>query len=97
MSKKVKEIFIKEGLSIEVQHGMISTDFLDVTLNLEKNEYRPYRKPNDFPLYIDTQSNHPPMIIKQIPAMITKRISSLSSNQQVFNEEKSIYVKAHSF
>ena len=48
MSKKVKE-----GLSIEVQHGMISTDFLDVTLNLEKNEYRPYRKPNDFPLYID--------------------------------------------
>ena len=26
--------------------------------------------------------------------MITKRISSLSSNQQVFNEEKSIYVKA---
>ena len=51
-------------------------------------------KPNDFPLYIDVQSNHPPSITKQIPNMIAKRISNLSSNEKILQEEKAINVKA---
>ena len=39
---------------------MVETDFLDVTLNLETFEYKPYRKPGDTPLYIHVHSNHPP-------------------------------------
>ena len=69
--------------------GLVST-----FISLEKNEYRPFRKPNDFPVYIDAKSNHPPAIIKQIPSMINQRLSNLSSNQKIFDEEKSLYVMA---
>ena len=58
------KIFKKEDLSITVEHGIRSTGFLDVRLSLQKNEYRPDRKPNDPPVYIDAYSNHPPVIIK---------------------------------
>ena len=57
--KKVQQAFLEEGLEITCEKGMTSTDFLDVRLNLETNEYRPYRKPNDHPVYIDVRSNHP--------------------------------------
>ena len=92
--KKVHQAFLEEELEITCEKGMTSTDFLDVRLNLETDEYRPYRKPNDHPVYIDVRSNHPPNIIKQIPQMIEKRLTNLSSNERVFEEEKAIYVKA---
>ena len=92
--KKVHQAFLDEELEITCEKGMTSTDFLDVRLNLETNEYRPYRKPNDHPVYIDARSNHPPNVIKQIPQMIEKRLTNLSSNERVFDEEKAIYVKA---
>ena len=60
LSQKVHDLLRKEDLSIKVEHYITRTDFLDVKLSLEKNKYRPYRKPNDFPMYIDAQSNHPP-------------------------------------
>ena len=34
--------------------------FLDVTFKLSNGTYYPYRKPNDHPLYINVESNHPP-------------------------------------
>ena len=68
--------------------------FLDVRLDLEKNEFRPFRKENDYPVFINAQSNHPPKIIKQINPMINHRLSSHSSNENVFNKEKPIYVNA---
>ena len=63
------------------------TDFLDVNMDLTSGKYWPFRKQNSELLYINTKSNHPPNIIKHIPAAITHRIASLSCN----NEE---YVKA---
>ena len=33
--------------------------FLDIELDLENGTYRPYIKPNDAPLYVHRQSNHP--------------------------------------
>ena len=92
--QKVVEIFKKEDLNITAEHGMTCTDFLDVKLDLEKDEFRPYRKPNDFPVYIDVQSNHPPTITKQAWKNVNKRLSTLSSNQRVFDEEKPLYEKA---
>ena len=94
LKQKVTQIFKKEGLDITVDHGMKCTDFLDVKLDLEKEEFRPFRKPNDSPVYIDVKSNHPPTIIKQIPKMINKRLSNLSSNEKIFNEEKEFYETA---
>ena len=48
------------------------------------NTYRPYKKPNDNAMYINVNSNHPPSIIKQIPVSINRRLSNLSSNEEVF-------------
>ena len=52
---------------------------------------RPYRKPNKDTRYIHTKSNHPPCILKQIPAAISKRISTNSSNKQIFQNASPCY------
>ena len=66
-------------------------NFLDVQLNLEKGIYKPYTKPNDKPCYVHNQSNHPPGIIKNIPKSINKRLSRISANKEVFDEESKVY------
>ena len=69
-------------------------DYLDVTLNLNDGSYRPYCKPNNKTTYIHKESNHPPNIIKQIPIAIEKRISDLSSSEQIFEQAKGYYEKS---
>ena len=66
-------------------------DYLDIRLNLTNGTYEPYRKPNNEPLYIDRNSNHPPVILKQLPLSINKRLSELAYNETVFNKNKDIY------
>ena len=61
------------GLSITIQCNLKSVDFLDVTFDLYNNLYKPYREPNDNPIYINKQSNHPPNVLKQLPKSIAKR------------------------
>ena len=87
-------IFHHVGLKItaEVKHHTVN--FLDVTLNLSDGTYMPYRKPNNEPLYIDSHSNHPPAIVKQLPLSVNRRISSLSSDQQSFNSAAPFYENA---
>ena len=61
-------------------------DFLDVTLNLNDGTFKPFIKPNDFPLYVNSNSNHPPSILKNIPKSVNRRLSKISSNEQVFKD-----------
>ena len=86
----VKEI----GFKMEIETNLKIVNFLDVTFNLANSSYRPYRKPNDNLLYIHTSSNHPPQIIKHLPDSTEERLSSNSSNEQVFNSAKPEYEKA---
>ena len=69
-------------------------DFLDVTFNLLDGTYKPYKKRNDHLLYVNTSSNHPPQVIKQLPISISNRLSNNSSNKQVFDMSKGEYEKA---
>ena len=48
-------------------------------------------RPNNLPQYINITSNHPPNIIKQLPASINRRISDNSCNEHEFNKAKPIY------
>ena len=48
------------------------------------NAYRPYKKPSDNPMQINVNSNHPPSIIRQMPSSINRRLSNLSSDEEVF-------------
>ena len=73
-----------------IKCSMLSTNlkicnFLDVTLNLTDGTYYPYRKPDNETLYIDSNSNHPPTIIKHPPVALGRRISDISSSKKLFN------------
>ena len=94
LRKNITKLFNDNNLKITVETNLTSTDFLDVTLDLERDRYYPYRKPNDEPLYIHYQSNHPPSIIRQLPNMISKRVSDLSSSKELFDKYKEPYNKA---
>jgi len=56
--------------------------------------YSPYMKPNNTPLYVHKESNHPPSIIKNIPESINKRLSNISSNENIFNDATPVYQEA---
>ena len=92
--KDLEEIFKKYGLRITVETALVKTDFLDVVLDLSTGAFWPYRKPNDTPLYVNAQSNHPPQVIKNLPKMIGKRLSSISCNQERFDQAKPEYQEA---
>ena len=63
-----------------------STDFLDAQFDLPTDRYFPYKKPNDTPMYVHKQSNHPANILKEIPKMTAKRLSKLSCNEEEFKK-----------
>ena len=55
-------------------------------MDLKNNAYKPFIKPNTNTKYVSTQSNHPPAIIANIPDAICKRLSSVSSSKEMFEE-----------
>ena len=94
INKDVIALFKSEGLSITIDTNLIETDFLVVSFNLGMDKLFPYRKPSNTPLYIYSESNHPPSIIKQLPSMTNKHISNLSCNEHEFNKGKPLYESA---
>ena len=90
--KDIIALFKSEGLSITIDTNLIETDFLDVSFNLEMEKFSPYRQSKNNPLYIHSQSNHPPSITKQLSSMTNRRISNLSCNENEFNKAKPLYV-----
>ena len=94
IKKDFQKIFRKNDLNIVIKCNLNIVDYLDVTLNLLNNTYKSFSKPNNEINYIHKESNHPPSIIKQIPFSIESRVSSLSSNEKIFNESTPIYQEA---
>ena len=74
------------GLKLEIKCNLKKVDYLDIKFDLNTGSYRSYRKPNNDTRYINAKSNHPPSILKQIPAAISKQISINSSNKQIFQK-----------
>ena len=92
--KQIIKIFQDYDLKITVQTNLKVVDFLDATLDLNTGTHQPYRKPNDEPTYINCLSNHPPSILRNIPPSIDRRISNLSSNEEIFEKSTHIYQEA---
>ena len=92
--KNIIELFKEEGLTITISMNLQIADFLDATFDISRGLYYPFRKPDNKPLYINRDSNHPPTVLKEIPNMINQRLSSLSCNEEVFNRSKLPYEKA---
>ena len=92
--KDLINIFKDCGLSITCETNLKIVNFLDIQLNLENNTIRPYMKPSNNPVYINKHSNHPPNILQKLPKSISRRISDISSNENIFKDSITIYENA---
>ena len=91
LRKRVFQIFKSLGLKVTIEANMNTTDFLDIVFNLGDGSYKPFRKENQTPMYVHCKSNHPPNIKKQLPSMISERLSNLSCSKSVFENESEVY------
>ena len=80
LKKNVAKTFKDCGLNITIEANFHTVNYLDVTFDLQKNTYLPYRKTDNLPVYINNCSNQPPTVIKQLRKSIRKRLSDLPSN-----------------
>ena len=94
MRKNIIALFKNERLSITIETNLFETDFLGVTFNLVTGKFFPFRKPNNQLLYINAKSNHPPNILRDLPNMISKRLSDLPCNVEEYEKAKPVYETA---
>ena len=94
IKKEICKVFSNNGLKITIEANKKIVNFLDVTLNLTKGSYEPYAKPNNIPLYVHRESNHPHSILKNIPLAINKRLSEISSDKESFDKAAPTYQQA---
>ena len=92
--KEIIKLFKENELDITIDTGLKNVDFLDVTFNLNTETYRPYKKPNSKLLYVNKDSNHPPTVLKQIRNSVNQRLSTISSNEEIFDASKREYESA---
>ena len=94
IKKKICAIFKSLGLSITIDANKKVVDFLDITMNLENDTYKPFIKPNDNPLYVHRESSHPQNVLENIPAAVNRRLSAISSNEEMFWTAAPLYQEA---
>lgn len=88
LRKGVIGIFHNKRLKITVDTNLSTTDILDVTLDPFHGKYYAYRKPDNRPRNENANSNNPKTILKQLPTMVNKRLSSLSIDEDEFDKTK---------
>ena len=91
LKKNIVKTFKDYGLNITIEANLQRVSYLDITFDLRKYTYLPNRKTDNPPVYINSCSNHPPTVIKQLPKSISKRLSDLSSNEKIFEKTKPAY------
>ena len=94
IQKKIIRAFKLLGFKIEISSNNKIVNFLDVTLDLSINVYKPFIKMNQSPSYINVNSNHPKAIIKQVPKAVNLRIRNLSANEEIFRKGSKMYIDA---
>ena len=94
ITKDLHHLFKENGMKISVEQVGKTVNILDVTISSETGTYRPFRKPNSSTTYVNKSSNHPKSILNNIPGMIARRLSSISSSEKEFNEAKGMYQHA---
>ena len=74
LRKSITKVFQQHNLKVTIELSTQRVDFLDITMDLEKDEYLPFRKENTKNIYMNFNSNHPYLIKKEIAPMIQKRL-----------------------
>ena len=93
---KMKKIIIKmfKRLDSNLKTNLKKVEFLHIMSNLINGLYAPCKKSNDNLLYINTSSDQPPQIIKQLVNSINKRLCENLANERVFTTVKAVYENA---
>ena len=94
LKKKICKVFEKNKLRVTIEANAKVVNFLDITLDLSANIFKPYMKENDIPIYVNKASNHPPNVLANIPLGINKRLSRISANEEIFNNAAPPYQEA---
>ena len=94
IKKKLCTIFKKNCLRITIEVNKPTVNFLDVTLDLKNGTHRPFSKPGNIPLYVNSKSNHPPRILQNIPKSINKRLFEISFDKESFEQAAPLYQHA---
>ena len=94
IKKQICNVFKNNNLKITIEANEKVINFLEVTLDMNTEKFKPYAKPTNTLLYVHSKSNHPPSIIKNIPESINRRLSEISSDAGVFEEAAKPYQEA---
>ena len=94
LKKKLFSMYKREGLKITAEANLKTVQFLDVTFDLNDGSFKPFIKPNSQLKYVAKESNHPPLILKNIPEAVNQRLERISSCRETFEDEISVYQRA---
>ena len=86
-------VFSNNQLQITIEANKKVVNFLDVTLDLNKQSYGPFIKPNNKPLYVHRESN-PPLTLKNILLAVNRRLNEISSCKESFEEAAPVFQEA---
>ena len=74
-----------------IENYLLEDWLLRSKFQLLNHTFYPYRKDNNKISYINSKSNHPPTILKQIQKIVDTKLSNNSSNKNLFNNIKKDY------
>ena len=94
IKKYICTTFSEHNLKLTIEANKKRVDYLDVTLDLISESYKPFMKPGNVPQYVNRNSNHPPPIIRSIPENINTRLSNISSDKSAFDSAIPPYQEA---
>ena len=97
-SQRQKKLIVKTfkqcELAITIECNLKTVNFLNIRFGLQNNVFKPNRKTNHKPTYINKNSNYPTSILKQFTKSIEKRLSETSSIKDIFNKSLKLYQDA---
>jgi hypothetical protein len=88
LKKKLSALFRKEKLEINIEENKKRVEFLDIYLDLDLDEYGPFQKPGDTPVYVHSQSNHPRKVLENIPLGINRTRTDGQNTNHCLEQEK---------
>jgi len=94
IKKSICKIFQQHNLKFTIEANKKVVNYLDINFDISKRTRKPHVKPNSKIVYVNSKSNHPPHIIRNIPQAINNRLSNLSSNEEVFSQTTKIHQEA---
>ena len=85
-SRKNFVSFSKFGLKITVEANVEQVEYLDMYLSLNGETCSLYMKPNAKIRYVNSKSNHPQRVLKNISQGVSTRLNTISSNSTIFTD-----------